>query len=629
MAEYSGSDLLHKIIDTLAAEVSALQQKVLGARLQQMLDAGISSNLQIAAVLGANQQILASVPEGEASISYLAKVTGAAIKECESPQNKAPWSLLMPAYRDVLYVSDGTADGSGVVENISESTTRRIIVSPEENEAVIQFGNSVYSIHDVTQVPQLIADDITTNAPITLGSTTLISDKNNDVYSALITDGSHAGTTIVLDMEDYSSDSFNVFDPASGVIWSATSTVPYGRELFFTQVSTSGIDSVGLVQDINPGASSSLSSLSDSSRACVMNNGLLLFRADDGTHGNEPWISDGTAAGTFMLDDLRVGSLRSEPISFTPFGELAAFRANTSDYGVEIVVTDGTKAGTKIIDINENGSSIPTILGHVGDKLYVEARVDSQRSVYSIDSDLSLSLTNMDTRAKILAWGDNIAYFTHSDPDHGTELWALDAADDSFHMVKDVLTGTGSSLPENAVTIGDHLLFSAYSSATTKSWFISDGTEAGTVQIAESPGRQYEVLNGTLVYADDEKIYRLKLSDSLPKGEVITSDYKYDKGNLQFDSDQIFFSNADGTLHVSTATAAESSLLLEDVAKFKVVAEDALYIIQTKDTQTSLWFSDGTMDGTYQVSILDNAASRYELENAFAIKTDVFLDVGA
>ncbi|MDD2559013.1 MAG: hypothetical protein PHH87_12135, partial [Desulfuromonas sp.] len=506
MAEDSGSDLLHKIMGTLSAQTSALQQNVLGARLQLMLDAGISSNLQIAAVLGANQQIVASIPEGEASISYLAKVVGAAIKESEvdkdeSPPEQAPWSLLMPAYQNVLYVSDGTAEGSGVVEAISASTTRRIIVSPEEDEAVIQFGKKVYSIQDVTQVPQLIADDITTNAPITLGSITLISDKNIDGYSAFVTDGSLAGTTIVPDIEDYSSVHSNVFDPIRGVIWSATSTAPYGRELFVTQVSTSGLDPSELVLDINPGTSSSLSSLSDSSRACVMNNGLLLFRADDGTHGNEPWISDGTAVGTFMLADLRVGSLRSDPISFTPFGELAAFRATTSDSGDEIVITDGTIAGTKIIDINENGSSIPTILGHVGDKLYVEARVDSQRSVYSIDSDLSLSPTNMDTSAKILAWGDSVAYFTHSDPDHGTELWALDSADDRFYRVKDVLAGTGSSLPENAVTIGDHLLFSAYSSATTKSWFISDGTEAGTVQIAEGPGRQYEVLNGTLVYA--------------------------------------------------------------------------------------------------------------------------------
>ena len=63
-------------------------------------------------------------------------------------------------------------------------------------------------------------------------------------------------------------------------------------------------------------------------------NGELLFAANDGTHGDELWQSDGTAAGTTMVADLNPGSNGSYPAFDGSMAILNGTLIYTADDGV-------------------------------------------------------------------------------------------------------------------------------------------------------------------------------------------------------------------------------------------------------------------------------------------------------
>src|SRR5262245_16221248 len=94
-----------------------------------------------------------------------------------------------------------------------------------------------------------------------------------------------------------------------------------------------------LLKDINVAFGSSPTSVTSV-------NGTAYFAADDGVNGIELWKSDGTAAGTVLVKNIRSGATGSNPASLTNVNGTLFFKANDGVNGIELWKSDGTAAGT-------------------------------------------------------------------------------------------------------------------------------------------------------------------------------------------------------------------------------------------------------------------------------------------
>ena len=575
------------------------------------------------AITGLNQATLGKAALTTSLTSYTnAQLDGA---PPVSSSDKAPWTLVMRQDSYNLLVSNGTADGTNTtyVSNSIYSLTN----GSDKNETYWTTNN--YDYNEGKYVHQLWT--VTGTNP----TTTKLADFNNDVYlgtsytlgsydvfvndsNLIATDGTAAHTF---------STSFNGFilqvDPSTNTIWHTINTAPYGTELYKTVLTDSGF-TTSMVKDIYAGSTSGFYGY-----GTLTADGKLIFNANDGVTGNEAWVSDGTEAGTFSLD-LNQGSDNSYPSQFTAFNGkvvmVAYYDDGTNYTGTELVITDGTTAGTKILDVyTGSSSSDPSILGAINDKLYFTATDATGLNLFTTDgTTFTKKVALGGSGGSILGYTDNIAYLAITDSTHGQELWAENLTMGTIALTNDILAGSGGALSStsssNVTMIGDKIVFDAYTSATNQGLFVSDGTSAGTVQLSTNLPTDKAVIGNKVFFANSSGVSVADVSAASMSATLLKNTVATSGDVLQSDSDQAFFLGADEKLYVSTGTNAIE--LASNVDKLKVVADNAIYFIETNSSNVaSLWYSDGTASGTRYIEDLGYSASSYDMENAVAIHT--------
>lgn len=351
-----------------------------------------------------------------------------------------------------------------------------------------------------------------------------------------------------------------------------------------------------LVKDIKPG------SRGISIGEAIAFNGKLIFNLDTSnkTDHNQLWISDGTDAGTYMLNAFKTGT---DVRGFTELNGKLYFAANDDVHGYELWVTDGTVAGTQmVVDINTNAATngiyIATemrLFTLMNDKLYFLAD-DGTHGIEMWASDGSAAGTHMlkdinpsgnivntsfpstYNKRYTIATVNNLLYF-HADINDIDEVWVTDGTSTGTKMIPICPSPDTSSSPDTYMPFNNHLIFFAFRDTGNYGLWNNDGTTTGTTLL-----KKYIVpLGGEYTMVDNELFF------ITAKDELLT-DYELCKTD----------GTAAGTITVSDSMGIGQWWLKNNNSKNGGLTslQNKLYYL----SKSSLWQSDGTPTGTIRLS---------------------------
>lgn len=337
-------------------------------------------------------------------------------------------------------------------------------------------------------------------------------------------------------------------------------------------------------------------------------NGNVLFGAeDDSLYGRELWKTNGKPTGTVLLRDIAPSYLDAAAPPYYDFNVVryksgAYFIADDKTHGTEIWTTDGTAAGTKLF-------------------------IDTDPRVTPGTNSGITSITN---------WKGRL-YFGADDGLFGKELWSSDGTDTGTYLVKNIdpfVQGfdEGESNPDNFAALSNQLLFTASALQTGTELYKTDGTTAGTVLVKdiwtgllESAPKELTLLNGQVYFSADgdspgEELFR---SNGSATGTVLVKDiyptsYASKPRNI-FNADGfLLFSADDGThgreLWISRGTTG-STLLVKDLYPgssgsdpygFAMLNSATCFLTATQQ----LWVTDGTATGTVMLKQFNSVSGR-------------------
>lgn len=532
------------------------------------------------------------------------------------------------AHGDELWATDGTGAGTFLVRDISPgsagSVRRDRSQGTNEHTPAVIGGHLLFAARTATSGWELWRTDGTESGTELVldiepgpedSSPRQLTPMGNAVYfhaeqqgsgdELWVSDGTAAGTHLVRDIEPGpDSSSPHSFTAAEGTLYFVANTSATGSELWKSDGSQGG---TLLVEDIVPGPTSALSWTSYYGLEAFGNR--LLFSARDETHGDEPWVSDGTPEGTFLLADLHGGVAGAfnpifQPLVSTVFDGRAYFFGFGDGVGYEPWSTDGTETGTRLLaDIDQQHSSIP--------KNYF------------------FWLTEMaDT-------GNTLFFRAQNDMD-GPELWKTDGSEAGTVPVTDLSTGSSFAFPGRLTPIADRLLFTNETSGYGSRLWSSDGTPAGTAPITPSgsPDQAHDPSHltpfaGAVYFNGSAGIGDRVLWRTDGTGEGTAPYLPIAARDMEPLGDRLYLGRTGSLSWIDGLTPGSETRLTTVSASDLHAAETLLFFAGLdRDMGNELWVSDGTEAGTVRVRDIlpgpEGSMVWYPSEDTYDVKKPPF-----
>jgi ELWxxDGT repeat protein len=332
--------------------------------------------------------------------------------------------------------------------------------------------------------------------------------------------------------------------------------------------------------------------------------GLTVFLANDVLHGEEPWVTDGTAEGTRLLMDCQPGAGSSSATAFTPIRGALYFTA-----AGKIWSTDGSAAGTFVIGALPVGQwiSITSVTFHdAGSTIFIVLNGNQIWQTTGAEG----SLVRMDGPAvgvgSPVGQGGRLFFLSDGLP------WVTDGSVYGTHAIHPqflCLNGCGGYYGDEAPSIfrlGASIYFTVTDLSTKLvALWRTDGTTAGTTLITRETGAFFAAGSGIAYLRKGSDLWR---TDGTPSGTVKlatldiqpTGPTRAIGNRLYFVTDLNNFS-LQSLWSIDGASGATTNLAKFTSSVFTTLGSRVLFAANRVDHGIELWSSDGTPGGTAEL----------------------------
>lgn len=296
-----------------------------------------------------------------------------------------------------------------------------------------------------------------------------------------VTDGTSAGTQYLADIGD---GTLVVTIPAQDFIYIITnrlasfSPFAFEAQIWKSDGTGAGTSLVYTMPQAGISNTNIWTSDRDGKHNFSISGNSMFFNGYDVINGNELWVTDGTAAGTHIVKDIKSGTGNSSPMAFCKIGADVFFTCMETGLERKLWKTDGTPAGTLQIAVAEPFFILDNAVGMVNNKMI---------------------------------------FYAHNTVD-GYEPYVSDGTASGTFMLKDIHPGGNSWLTQSQnahLRFNSQYCFFIANNGTANALWRTDGTSAGTVQLTANTQAVFSgVSGGGYTDVDDSGFWMIEYNSS-------------------------------------------------------------------------------------------------------------------